>query len=278
MKPETIGNFTLYRKKPNQITCGSLYTAELELNHEKRTIRVWLPDTYDFSCESKRFPVIYMSDGQNLVDRYTSPYGEWNIEEHVAHLIKEKKTDGIIVVGIDCPKDDAARMYELCPPYAPDKYPEVGTKMSNRYGTFLFRILKPLIDREFHTLPGKRYTGVGGSSMGGLMAFYLGCRYKSKVGFSLCFSPAFFLYKKETLKKSLNQWNPDPETYGKFFFYVGGEGYEKKFVAPTITVFKKMVKAGFESSRIAFVYDSRQIHHEDSWSEYFETALQFLIF
>lgn len=280
--PSNIGEFSLYTKTPNKILYGHLYLTSLEMEtknlFKRRTVRVWLPEDYDFNNPNKRYPVIYMSDGQNLVDHFTSPFGEWNIEEHIQNM-QNKGFEGMIVVGIDCPEDSNDRLKELCPPYCPDKNKTGLTKKEvygNLYGDFLFNVVKPLIDKTFYTKPDKKFTGVGGSSMGGIMSFYLGCKYYDKIGFSLCFSPAFFLYKNKTLRDGFEKNCNNHKEYGKFFFFVGGEGFEKEFVNATFLIYKLLNKKGFDKNQIALIYDSRQIHHEDSWSKYFEEALVFL--
>ena len=75
-----IGPFKLYTKKPNDITWGNLYTMEVVLpvlEQKKRTVRVFLPEGYS---TNKKYPVLYMADGQNIVDKYTTASGAWDID------------------------------------------------------------------------------------------------------------------------------------------------------------------------------------------------------
>lgn len=285
MKNSAFGPFKLYEKKPNAISYGSLYTCKLKIPgvpESLRTARVWLPEGYDPLNKKKRYPVIYMCDGQNLVDRYTSAYGEWNIDVRVHELMKDG-FPGLIVVGTDCPVVVDNRTSEYCPPIKPDrKVPAPADHTTNhpygeKYASYVMNKLKPLVDRNFNTDPSKKATGVGGSSMGGIMAFYLGCEYHDKVGFSLCFSPAFLLYSYAKLKEGLAKWNPDPKDYGKFFFYTGGTDFEANFVKSTFLVHNALKEKGFPNEQIELLYDANEIHHEKAWSIYFPLAISYLL-
>ena len=123
MVPNTIGKFKRYIKKPSTMKYGYYYFSSFDLpfsKENKRTIRVWLPEDYEFDNPNKRYAVIYFSDGQNLVNRYLSAFGEWELDKTVHKLMKEGLT-GVIAVGIDCPKEPLERTKELCPPYTPRK-------------------------------------------------------------------------------------------------------------------------------------------------------------
>lgn len=127
-----------------------------------RDILVWLPPTY---LESKqRYPVIYMHDGQNLFDRYTSFVGEWEVDETLTALASENYE--AIVVGI--PSISEVRGNELSP--FDDKH--IGDGRGNAYMSFLLDTIKPIIDSEFRTQPDTANTGIMGSSMGGLISLY----------------------------------------------------------------------------------------------------------
>lgn len=201
-----LNGFKLWDKKPNTICRGArVYTKRIffhtQNKNKRRLIRVYLPSTYEFDNPNKRFPVIYMLDGKNLFDDYTSFVGEWGIDETIEEMISNKETEGIIVVGIDAPKDGDDRTFEMIPK---------GIKINKRHfkensisnddvyaeklGDYIFKIVKPIIDTTFYTLKDKNHTGIGGSSMGGLMAFYLATSYADYCQYSLAFSPAFFLF------------------------------------------------------------------------------------
>ncbi len=282
--PKKIGEFTLYEKSPNTITSGYLYTAvkrlPFALSERNRTLRVWLPHDY-FTNNKKNYPVLYMFDGQNLVDEKTSGFGEWNMEDHVTALMKEKKISGLIIVGLDCPHEKTGkdRLSEYCPykfkEYKDPLFKDLESPYGDKTASYLFKKIKPLIDDTFRTLPDKANTGVGGSSMGGLMSFYCAITFKRIIGFCLSFSPAFMVPTSKDLDGILEKWNPNPKDYGKFVFYVGGKDFEAEFVKPTFKVLNYMEKKKFNDTQVAFIHDSLLIHHESAWTRFVQDALLF---
>ena len=109
--PNKIGQFKKYTKTPNAISCGTLYTLKVKVDvpfEQERTLRVYLPEDYD---GQKRYPVLYMCDAQNIVDAYTTAYGEWDIDDHMHQLLKQKHRS-FIVAGLDCPYVPFHRMRE----------------------------------------------------------------------------------------------------------------------------------------------------------------------
>ena len=220
---KAIGPFKLYTKQPNDIQCGHLYIMDVILpvpNCKKRTVRVYLPEGYK---KDKKYPVLYMMDGQNIVDKYTTAYGAWDIDVRQRDLIKEG-VEPFIVVGIDCPKvgyvyrvqEYTFQNVPIMKKYA-GKHPEA-ISYSEVYMDYVVDKLKPIIDKYFPTRKEREYTAIGGSSMGGIAAFNFGTLYKDTFGFALCFSPAFHLYNKKELYEYVDSLNINPDEYCKFFF------------------------------------------------------------
>jgi len=276
---KNIGIFTRDDSTPTTMEYGYYYKAEMKVpfSGEPRTVRVWLPDDYDFDDTKKTFPVIYFADGQNLVNRYLTLYGDWRLDK-TAHAVYSEKHLSFIAVGVDSPRVNHKREAELCPPFTPDNptcknrtLPPVGDKFVN----FIADDLKRLIDKLFHTRSEKDFTAIGGSSMGGIMAFYGGATRSDVFGFSLAFSPAFFLYRARTWKDFLIGLDLTPSKGVKYFLYVGGVGFEKDFTALTLSTHKFMLKRGFNEQNVALIYDSLGVHHEDSWYKYSKDALIF---
>ena len=280
MIPDRIGPFKRYISKKTTMKYGFYYSFEVILPFSKenrRTVRVWLPSNYDFNNKNKRFPVIYMSDGQNLVDRYLSAYGDWRLDKTVERLIEEGN-DGLIAVGIDCPKDPLERTKELCPPYEPTKkiFKMEGDSFkpyADQYINYIVNELKPLIDKTFFTISDN--TAIGGSSMGGIMAFYAYI-YKPEIfKFSLSFSPAFFFYKKKDWFSILDKYDISPNKNGKLFLYSGGKDFEKMFLKPTIYTYEYLLKRKYKNDQVALLVDTNEIHHEDAWAKYLYDALKY---
>ncbi len=283
MIPLQIGKFKRYTKEPNAIDYGFLYINQFEtpLPIEKnRQIRVYLPDDY-FSKPDKKYAVMYMSDGQNMVDQYTTAYGEWNIDVR-NHEMMEEGFEGLIYVGIDSPVDEYARMAEMIPSMMvlnnetyqlSKKY----TICGEIYLDYIFNEIKPMIDQTFRTLASREHTLFGGSSMGGLIAFYAGFYRQDVVSKTLCFSPAFLLTKNNDLKKLVNELINRYGKNVKITLLSGGKDFEAELLKPTYQAYEYLVRKGFTNDQLHLTIDSNGIHNEIFWSEHFKSALKFLL-
>ena len=282
MIPDKIGKFKRYISNKTTMKYGYYYFSTFDLpfsKENKRTIRVWLPEDYEFDNPNKRYPVIYFSDGQNLVDRYLSAYGEWELDKTVHRLLKEGLS-GVIAVGIDCPKEPIERTKELCPPYVPNK--EVFKReggvfkgYANKYIDFITDILKPIIDKYFYTYSDRDNTAIGGSSMGGIMSYYAYMYRPDIFGFSLSFSPAFFFYKKKVWENIMDEYDLSIDKNGKLFLYVGGKDFEKVFTKPTYNTYEYLLKRGFDNETVVLMMNTSEIHHEGAWARYLYDGLKF---
>lgn len=271
--------FSLYEVKPTTVRYGKVYVAKVKIDvpfEKKRIVRLYIPEDYQ---PSTKYPVLYMSDGQNLVDKYTSAFGDWKLDLRMHELIK-KGYSSFIIVGIDCPKNPTHRMLEY-------SLPNIGfnnnvlksineTVNSESYGdqflAFLVNKIKPMVDSHFST---SEISAIGGSSMGGLFSLNGYISYPDVFSFCLSFSPAFQLYPRKKLIGYLEHNSSHITTKGKVFFYTGSMGFEKQFFFPTISMHRYFQKIGYDSSRLALIVDSRMPHHEDAWSHYFNDAIQF---
>lgn len=138
-----------------------------------RNVLVWLPPGYH-AQPWRRYPVLYLQDGQNLFDGATSvqPGLEWRVDETAQQLIQSRVVEPLIVVGIDNAGQE--RGWE----YSSPAWSQPGrADGADRYGHMLVEELKPAIDTHYRTLPGPWDTGLGGSSLGGLVSLYLGLKY-----------------------------------------------------------------------------------------------------
>jgi len=150
-----------------------------------RTLRIYLPPSYRENS-LKRYPVLYMHDGQNLFDAQTSAFGtEWQVDENVDAAVGAGQMDEVIVVGID---NTANRIWE----YTPCCDPTYGGGGAPTYERFLIDTVKPYIDQNFRTLPSKDDTAVMGSSLGGLLSFYLARRDPAVFSKAGCMSSSFW--------------------------------------------------------------------------------------
>lgn len=134
---------------------------------KNRKLIVWLPPNYDTQT-STRYPVLYMHDGQNIMNAKTAAFGvEWGVDETAQRLVEAGQMEPIIIVGV-YNTDDRIPEYTQVPN---DPY---GGGRADDYGRLLVEVVKPLIDSAYRTKPEAQYTGVAGSSLGGLVSMYFG--------------------------------------------------------------------------------------------------------
>jgi predicted alpha/beta superfamily hydrolase len=157
-----------------------------------RDVLVYLPPRYD-ATKSTRYSVLYLHDGQNLFDGATSfiPGQEWRVDETAQALIAAAKIEPLIIVGVYNNKD---RINEYTP--AADAKYKMGGK-ADLYGRMLVEELKPLIDAQYRTKKEARHTGLGGSSIGGLVSLYLALKYPSVFGRVAVVSPSVWFANKQ---------------------------------------------------------------------------------
>jgi predicted alpha/beta superfamily hydrolase len=142
----------------------------------RRDVLVYLPPGYRRFSRT-RYPVLYLQDGQNVFDAATSFAGtEWSVDETAQRLIGEKAIEPLIIVAIANTGED--RVHEYAPTSgvidANAKRKKRSKGWARKYGRFLIEELKPYIDKQYRTKPEAEFTGLGGSSLGGLLTLSLG--------------------------------------------------------------------------------------------------------
>lgn len=151
----------------------------------QRNFIVYLPPRYHEQPQ-RRFPVLYMHDGQNLFDAATSfvPGMDWHVGHTADDFILTGAVQPLIIVGIY--NIGKSRIHE----YTPTKAPRLGGGRADRYAKFLIQEVMPFIQREYRALPDPRLTGIGGSSLGGLSSLYLGLKHPQIFGRLAALSPS----------------------------------------------------------------------------------------
>ena len=275
---DKIGPFKRYTKKPNDITYGSIFYANFILPvpyFPKRTIRVFLPEDFDFN---QKYPVIFMSDGQNIVDKYTTAFGAWEIDKRQHELIKEGYPS-FIVVGIDCPKKWFERALEYSFPHMKIEQAEFLTidfkyePYSQLLHDYIANELYPLIKQYFPIADERKLTAVGGSSMGGVFALSSITRHPELFGYALCFSPAFHIYNRDEVNKYMEEAMQRMDKTTKFTFYSGGVDFEASFVEPATYMHRYLLEHGYKN--VQLILDPKEIHNESAWSKHFNEAIKF---
>jgi predicted alpha/beta superfamily hydrolase len=231
------------------------------LNRE-RTVRLYLPPGYEQS--KRRYPVLYMHDGQNLFDDATSNSGEWGIDETLNELARSRGLE-LIVVGID--HGGSERIHEL----NPFDNPEFGKGEGEEYTAFIVKVLKPWVDQHYRTRPERRYTAIMGSSMGGLISGYAISHYPQVFGKAGIFSPAYWLAPPVFAD---TEAHPPPRG-ARMYFYAGGS--ESLSMVPDM---KRMVAllrgAGIPAANLVMKVNPVGRHHESAWRAEFPRAILWL--
>jgi predicted alpha/beta superfamily hydrolase len=242
----------------------------------RRDILVYLPPTYDFS--DRRYPVIYLHDGQNLFDVATSYAGEWQLDETMEALGQESVE--AIMVGI--PNAGEARISEYSPFYS-DEY---GSGRGDLYLDFIAEQVKPLVDAEFRTLPGADSTGIMGSSMGALISLYAFFRRPGTFGFAGVMSPSLWFAKNAIY----DLVRAAPVNKGRLYLDAGTREYggesiwsilpfrSRNYYASVRRMYRLLVKKGYRPKRdVLYVEEKNAGHNEAAWARRLAPALRFLL-
>lgn len=237
---------------PLQVTGQVKYFRNVEGQGIKpRDVVVWLPPDYDKN-KKKKYPVLYMHDGQNIVDPKTASFGvDWQVDETADSLIKQNRIKEIIIVGIYNTKDRT-------PEYS---YSEKGYA----YMDFIIKKLKPMIDSNFRTLKDRQNTATMGSSMGGLISLMLIWEHTDVFSMAGCLSPAFkidqfnylpYIEKYKGKKKNI-----------KLYIDNGGKGLEKALLPGIKETLNLLNKKGYKTGKeILWFYDEYAEHNEAAWA------------
>jgi metallo-beta-lactamase class B len=234
----------------------------------RRTRRVWVYLPPGYAETTRRYPVLYLQDGQNVFDQYTSFAGEWGVDETLDALAASgHDLGGCLVVAVD--NGAKHRLDE----YSPWRNRRTGRGGEGaQYAEFLVHTLKPYIDHHYRTQPGREATGIAGSSMGGLLATYAALRYPAVFGRVGVFSPAYW-FAGQPLLAYVAQQSPRPDTR---WYFVCGTGESPTMVKLMAAVHDALHSAGVPAANLAFQALPDGQHAEWFWRREFEPAYRWL--
>lgn len=226
-----------------------------------RDILVYLPPSY--GTTTRRYPVIYMQDGQNLFDEATSYAGEWQVDETM-ELLSQVGIEAI-VVGI--PNRGVERLDE----YSPYVDRARGGGKGDRYADFVVHTLKPRIDQDFRT--DREHCGIMGSSMGALISLYTFLRHPQVFGFVGAMSPAFWFGKRTIFADVQGA----PFVPGRIYLDIGTrEG--PAMVRDTRRMEGLLRVKGYRPDHdLSYVEEHGAFHQEAAWARRLPAALSFLL-
>ena len=265
---------------------------------DPRRVVVWLPPRY--RAHGPKYAVLYMHDGQNLFDKATAGYGmEWEIDEHLSKLIRERKVRPTIVVSIwNTPK----RLQEYVPSKAfnglPAGYQDKvralygGDPLSDGYLKFLVRELRPAIDRKFNVRTDRANTVIMGSSMGSLISLYAIDEYPQIFGGAGMMSTHWPLFmtpdgksvgdeEYEVVSSAFEHYLapalPAPRTH-RLYFDHGSETLDAIYARYQQRVDRVVARRGYRQGVNWLTRNfPGQKHNEISWASRVETPLCFLL-
>lgn len=263
-----VGDLRLYR---------DFYSPQLQ-NH--RDLLVWLPPGY--AEGQRRYPVLYMHDGQNLFDEHTTNFGEWRVDETMTQLSAEGLE--AIIVGLPNLREERRAEYS---PYPDASYGFPSEGKGHPYMRFIVETVKPFIDHSFHTRPEVAATGIAGSSMGGLISLYGLLAFPDVFGYCGAFSTAYWFGERGLLGTIRQR----AQGAGRIYLDVGtAEGptlagsiynqgdLDAAYLHGVREVRDALIAGGYVvGQNLMYVETEGAVHNEAAWARRLPDALRYLL-
>ena len=259
--------FTLAQERKHTATENvKIISEKFEIPQLKTTRRIWIYLPKDYEKSNKKYEVMYLQDAQTLFDDATSYAGEWQVDETL-NKIFEKTGKSLIVVGID---NGGEKRIEELSPYKNAKY---GGGNGDNYVKFIVETLKPFIDKNYRTKPQRKYTTIGGSSLGSLISVYAAVKYPETFGKVLAFSSAFWFNAKE-----LNEFISSSKVNLKQqkYYFIQGKHEDEDMEEQTNRVIENLKTKNVKPKNIFLKIDEDGKHNEMYWRREFEGAVLWL--
>jgi predicted alpha/beta superfamily hydrolase len=257
-------NWLPYR--PSQLPKIHLISEEFEIPQLNKTRKIWalLPHDYDTSEES--YPVLYLQDAQNLFNE-NADFGNWEIDKKLA-VMSDYGIGKIIIIAVEHAESERLQEYNVGRTL-------LGTGSGKQYIRFLTDTLKPFVDKTFRTKSDRESTGIGGSSMGGLVSIFSGLIYPEVFGKLMVFSPSLWVIPK--IKLGFLDFFEPLET--RLYLYAGGDESDT-MISHVTKLQKRLLKReslqGKMKIRLSLNMDGK--HNEVFWSDEFPKAIEWLFF
>jgi enterochelin esterase-like enzyme len=240
-----------------------------------RWLRVWLPPGYDDAENAgRRYPVLYLNDGQNLFEGATAFNGvEWQVDETGDRVIREGVVPPMIFVGMDNMGRERIREYM---PHR-SLHPMILRVQGTRYPAFLFKEVIPFIARNYRVASEPENTGLGGSSLGALIALYTAAVRPGVIGRLLLESPSLWASNRQLIRQSrgVKRW-PERVYLATGTAEAGRRDKDQSMVDDVRELAGILRRAGLDDTRLRLVIDEGAVHNEAAWARRFPEALAFL--
>ncbi len=242
-----------------------------------RDLLVWLPEGYNAPENAgRRYPVLYMMDGQNIFEAMPGLPGEWGVDETAQSLIAAGKVEPLIIVGV--PHAGEYRLTEYLPVGSVQGHSGDGAN----FVAWMRGEVMPRVERAFRVKGGAEHTGIGGASLGGAIALYASTKHPEVFGKAIVESLPLLADDGVAARAYLDGVRAWP---GKVFVGMGGrevgngaadESRNAKYRAWAQEIDSRMAKGGVGSDHRRLVIDPEANHNEPAWAARFPTALEFL--
>ncbi|MBW8362719.1 MAG: carbohydrate esterase [Kaistella sp.] len=233
-----------------------------------RTRKIWALLPYNYHQTNKNYPVLYLQDAQNLFNE-GSAFGNWEIDKKMSILAEYGRGD-VIIIAIENGREDRIKEYVL------DSDSITDHAEGKKYIRFLADTLKPYVDSVYRTKPEREYTGIGGSSLGGLISIYSGFLYPEVYSKLLIFSPSLWINPENNFPQ-MNFRNP----YDIKVYMYGGE-MEGAEMTERIELFEKTMEGWEGQHSMQFEFrisiNPEGKHQEFHWSQEFPQAVEWLFY
>jgi len=233
-----------------------------------RGVWVYLPPQYERE-PARRFPVLYMHDGQNVFDGATAFIAgqEWQADETAERLVAEGRIEPLIIVAAD--NGGERRLYE----YTPTADPRGPSGGADAYRRFLVEDLKPWVDLTFRTRPGREDTGIAGSSLGGLVSLWVGLKEPGVFGKIAAVSVSVW-WDRRTIVRFVDSLPSKPDT--RLWVDIGTREGDEAVPDARLLRDALLRKGWRQGVDLAYVEAEGAVHNEAAWAKRVPAILEFL--
>jgi len=242
------------------------FRSAILVDPPQRDVMVYLPPQYELESQ-RRFPALYLHDGQNLFDGLTSyiPGHTWRAGTIANELATTDEMEPVILVGVA--NTGLRRMAD----YTPTRDFKMGGGDGQIYGRLLMEEVKPWVDRTYRTKPEGESTGLGGSSLGGLISLYLGLERPDVFGRLAVMSPSLW-WDQRSIFRLIEEAKPGPRIWLDM-----GTAEGARHLRDTDALYKLLLRRGWQAGvDVKYMKAPGAIHNEDAWALRFGEALRFL--
>ncbi len=257
-------NWLPYR--PSQLPKIHLISEEFEIPQLNKTRKVWALLPHDYKNSDENYPVLYLHDAQNLFNE-NAEFGNWQIDKKLA-VMSDYGIGKIIIIAVEHGESERLQEYNVGKTV-------LGIGSGKKYIRFITDTLKPFVDKTYRTKTEREFTGIGGSSMGGLVSIFSGLIYPEVFGKLMVFSPSLWVIPK--IKLGFIDFFEPQET--RLYLYAGGN--ESETMVKHVTKFRKRLLKreslkGKMKVHLSINEDGK--HNETYWSDEFPKAIEWLFF